>query len=277
MGYAQNILKLYEMAKTRYIWFLADDETVLPGAVPNMISTLTTYQPVVAVYNHLYLDPYGRKRVDGVVLDTLHKDPNTLHDYKQILRTAFISVVVVEKRLPIDVIKKTDYTHNVFIVITLALLLLSNKFIFFEGAFPIVFRNGHNKYGEFFKFMMIDVLNSVFMINHKLDNKKFIREVKKDIFSALQVYLSQKLGYFKYHGRPTQETIKQIIRYYGLFSIFLLLFPILYGITPAFLLKFVYLIQLVRIHGYKKGKIVYYQNINKALKNTTSSEFVHYR
>ena len=277
VGYSENFLKLYEMAKTRYIWFLADDETVLPKAINNILSALISYQPVVAVFNHISVNPYGRKWVSGSDRDMIHDNIHKLRDYQQILRTFFISIVVVEKRLPIDVIKKTDYKNNVFIQFTLALLLLSDKFLLCEIASPIVLRNSHSKYGEFFKFILLDPLNAAFLINHKFDNNRFVRGSKRSIFCALQLYLSQKLRYFKFHGHPTQETIKQIIRYYGLFSIFIAFFPIIYCVTPAFLLKFIYFIQLVRMNGYKKGTVIYNRNLNRVLKNKTSSGFINNR
>src|SRR3989344_9506867 len=33
LGFSGNVCKLYELADTRYVWFLCDDETVLPGAI----------------------------------------------------------------------------------------------------------------------------------------------------------------------------------------------------------------------------------------------------
>ena len=277
VGYSENFLKLYEMAKTRYIWFLADDETILPGAINNILATLISCHPVVAVFNHYAVDPYGKKWISGVSRDILHSDINKFHDYRQILKTHFISIIVAEKRLSIDAIKGADYKNNIFIQLTLVLLLLSDKFLFCESAFPIVLRNSHSKYGEFFKFVFVDSLSAVFLINHKFDNNRFIRESKKNIFWALQLYLSQKLNYFKFHGRPSRETIKQIIRYHGLYSIFIACFPVLYYITPAFLLKFVYFIQLVKINGYKKAAVIYNHNLNRVLKNKTSSGFINNR
>lgn len=277
VGYSENVLNLYENAKTRYIWFLADDETILPGAIQNIQSTILAYQPVVAVFSHISVDPYGKKWVSGVNRDIIHSDINKFHDYQEILKAHFLSGIVVEKRLSIDAIKKTDYKNNIFIQLTLVLLLLSDKFLFCESAFPIVLRNSHSKYGEFFKFVFVDSLNAAFLIKHKFDNNRFIRESKRNIFWALQLYLSQKLNYFKFHGRPGRETIKQIIRYYGLYSIFIACFPVLYYIMPAFLLKFVYFIQLVKINGYKKAAVIYNHNLNRVLKNKTSSGFINNR
>lgn len=277
LGYSGNVCRIYELVKTRYLWFLSDDETVLPGAVDKIEEALVKYEPVVAVFNHIWIDPYGRKLVAGVSKDIIYDDINKLTDYQPLMRTVFLSTLVVEKRSPVDIIKQTDYKNNIFFQITLSLFLLSDKFKFCVVASPIVNRNTCYESGEFFKFYLTDNLKAISIIDHKFDNKKFISWSKSHIFTALQVYLSQKLGLFKYKGQPTKETVKTIIKYYGASSIFVFFFPILYYLIPTFLIKFLYAVQLFRIYGYKKGLEIYHKNLNRAIKNKRKTGFANYR
>lgn len=277
LGFSGNIIRIYELVKTQYLWFLSDDETVLAGAIDKILQALIKYQPVVALFNHIWTDPYGRKLVYGVKKDSVYDDINKFTNYQLLMKTAFLSVLVVEKRLPLNILEKTDYKNNIFFQVTLSLFLLSNKFRFCEIASSIVNRNTCYKCGEFFKFFFIDNLEAVFLVNHKFDNKKFISLSKNQILPNLQLYLSQKLGLFKFYNAPTKETIKRIIKYYGFASILILFFPILYYLIPTFLLKFYYAIQLFRIYGYKQGIAVYNRNLNRALKNKNLTGFITYR
>ena len=277
IGFSGNILKLYELAKTRYIWFLSDDEIVLPRAIDKILKSINKYQPVVALFNHQWVDPYGRKLIDGVSRDVIYEDIDKLIDYTPLMRAGFISIIVVEKRFPLDIVKKIDYRNNLYFQMTLCLLLLNDKFKFCEISSLIVFRDPTYNLGEFFKFTFTDNLRAIFIINHKFNNKKFIDWAKKQVFKSFQLYLSQKIGLYKFNGKPTTETIKRIVHYYRFISIFILLFPWLYFLTPSFLLRLIYKIQLIKIYGYKKGLSVYDRSLNRVYKITRSSGFTMHR
>lgn len=276
-GYSRNILRLYELAKTRYIWFLSDDEEVLPGAIDKILEALNKYQPVVALFNHINIDPYERKLIDGVPKDILYNNPKQLIDYVPFMRTCFISILVVEKRLPMDLVRKIHDDNNIFTQLSLSVLLLSDKFKLCEIATPIILRNANFESGEFFKFFFTDWLDAVFIIKHKFDNDKFIKWGKKEIPNVFQLYLSQKIGLFKCNGSPRVDTIKKIIQYYGIYSIIILLFPILYYLVPTVLLNFFYRLKLSRIYGDKRARSIYNKNLNRATKIKSTSGFITYR
>lgn len=277
LGFSENVCKLYELATTRYIWFLCNDETVLPGAIKNIIQAMQKYEPVVGVFNCTWINPYGETLLARVAKDIIYDDIQELKDYQPLMRTTFLSILVVEKRIPIEAIKKTNYKDNVFVQVTLALLLLSDKFKFCEIASPIVHRNVGYKYGEFFKFYLLDNLKAVFIIKHKFENEKFLRWSRRHVFIGLKLYLSQKIGLFKYNGTPTKETIKNLIKFYRLYSVVLLFFPVIYFITPKFLIKRLYLLKLMRIHGREQALEIYRENIGRAFADTRKTGFTSYR
>ncbi len=276
-GYSRNILRLYELAKTRYIWFLSDDEEVLQGAIDKILEALNNYKPVVALFNHINIDPYERKLIDGVPKDILYNNPKQLIDYTPFMRTCFISILVVEKRLSMDLVRKIHDENNIFTQLSLSVLLLSDKFKLCEIATPIVFRTSNFESGEFFKFFFTDWLDAVFIIKHKFDNDKFMSWGKKEILNSFQLYLSQKIGLFKCNGTPRIDTIKKIIRYYGIYSSVILLFPILYYLVPTSLLKFFYRFKLSRIYSDKRARSIYNKNLNRAIKIKSTSGFSTYR
>ena len=276
-GYSSNILRLYELAKTPYIWFLSDDDQVLPGAIDKILEALNKYKPVVALFNHINIDPYERKLIDGVPKDILYNNSKQLIDYTPFMRTCFLSILVVEKRLSLDLVRKIHDENNIFTQLSLSILLLSDKFKLCEIATPIVFRTSNFESGEFFKFFFTDMLDAVFIIKHKFDNDKFIKWGKKEILNAFQLYLSQKIGLFKCNGSPRIDTIKKIIQYYGVYSSVILLFPILYYLAPASLLKFFYRFKLSRIYSDKRTRSIYNKNLNRVMKTKSTSGFSLYR
>ena len=266
LGSWGNIYNLYKLTNTRYIWLLSDDEEIVSGAVDKIINSLEKYYPSVALFNHVKIDIFGRRVIEGVRKDTVFEDIKNFDDYSRLTRTVFMSIIVIEKRLPLNLIKEKYIRGNYFFQVALVILTLSNKFKFCEIATPIVFRNTGYKSGEFFKFIMVDILDTISSLEHKFDTNKFINFYKTQIFFALALFLSQKLGLFKFYGRPSLKIIKKIFKYYGFSSLFIISFPLIKFLIPRFILKFAYRIKLQRIHGKQKGLKIYKENIDRALR-----------
>jgi len=277
LGFNGNVCTCYELAPTRYVWFFCDDDTLLPGAINSVVTALKKYEPVVTVFNHTQMDPYGVKVTAGVSQDIIYNSVDEIKDYQSLQRTTFLSILVVEKRLPLDVIKRENYMDNIYFQVTLSLLLLSDKFKFAEISSLVLHRNVGYKYGEFFKFYMVDHLKAVTIIPHKMDVNKFVSWSKGHLFTALKLYLSRKLGLFLYKGNPTTDTLKALFKFYRFTCIVILMFPIIYFLTPAFVLKGIYFLQLMRIHGYNDAKVVYNRTINRAFTDERRTGFTSYR
>lgn len=277
LGYSGNVCKLYEIATTRYIWFVCDDDMILPNAVGDVIAALKKYEPVVAVFNTSWTNTYGQELVAGVSEDTIYTSAKQLKTYQPLMRMTFLSIDVFERRISVEKIKKVDYTDNIFFQVTLGLMLLEDKFKYCEIASNIVRRNVGYKYGEFFKFYLVDQLKAIFLLKHHFDNQKFIRWNINHLPVALELYLSQKLGLFKYNGRPTWKTMRMIVKYYGIYSVAIAIFPIIYLLTPTFILKSIYYLKLIKIHGKNKGDLVYKASINRAFRDKRKTGFTTYR
>jgi glycosyltransferase involved in cell wall biosynthesis len=278
LGFSENVFKLYELTKTQYVWFLCDDDTPLSDSIGNILRAIGKYEPVVALFNCTWVNSYGQKLTSGVKKDIFFKDLNEFTDYGALMRLGYLSINVFRKKDSLDFIKKTAYKDNVFFQITLALLLLSKEFRFLEVSKSIVNRNVGFKYGDFFKFNVVDVLKAVFIVPHKFDNNEFVRQSKRNAFLALQLYLSQKLGLFRFDLEPTTETKQKILKYYGLlYGYFFLSLPFFKRVVPAFILRRIYLIKLLQIHGSKRGREVYEENIDRAYKDLRKTKFTAYK
>lgn len=277
LGYSGNVCNLYDLAKTRYIWFLCDDDTVLLGAIDKIIRAVKKYIPTVALFNCTWVNSFGITAEAGVREDKVYNELQKFTDYNVLCRATFLSIIVIEKRALIDAIKQQNYKDNIFFQLTLILSLLSDNFSLVEVSEKILHRNVGYKYGEFFKFYLVDMLKAVHINKHKFDNDKFVWWSKRHLLTALELYISQKIGLFKYNGNPTKDTIRYIKKYYGFYSLVVLLFKPIYLLIPTFLLKSVYFLYLVRLQGVHKAKSVYIANINRAYKDARDTGFTTYR
>ncbi len=279
LGFSRNVARLYEIADTRYVWFLCDDDSVNPGAVASIIEALAKYEPVVAIFNCTWVDSFGRSVIAGVAEDQVYKDINSFDRYDILMRLTFLSIIVVERALPIEAISgDPECKDNVFVQLTLSLYLLSDRFNLCEISSSILHRNVGFKYGEFFKFLLLDPLKAVHLIPHKFDNRKFTRFMVEQLPSALQLFLSQKIGLFSYTGRPTKPTLKKLMQFYGWYGVPIILVRLLCYLIPSSLIRLLYLLRLMQIHGgFKEGIAMYSQLADRAKTDQRKTGFTSYR
>lgn len=278
LGFSGNVSKLYQLATTRYVWFLCDDDTVYPTAIQEMVDSLKKHEPVVALYNYTWEDSYGRVLATDAK-DRVYSDEASLGNYHVLMRLTFLSIIVVEKKLPIEpILEIPDYKDNVFVQLTLGLYLLSDNFKLCELSPKIIHRNVGYKYGEFFKFYLLDSLKAVHLIPHKFDNRKFIQWMIGNLPSALQLYLSQKIGLFVFKGNPTEQTYQLLRRFYGpYYYAIIITFRGLCTLVPATLMRTVYLGCLVQMHGFKLGFETYRRLVDRAVTDKRDTGFTSYR
>jgi len=279
LGYSANVAHLYDLADTRYIWFLCDDDTVNHGAIAQILTALRKYEPVVAIFNCTWDDSFGRKLTAGVNSDVIHSDIDAFEDYNVLMRMTFLSILVVEKSFPINhITKNIAYKDNVFIQLTIGLSLLSSKFKLCEISSTILHRNVGFKYGEFIKFILVDPLKAVHFLPHKFDNQKFIDWSLRHLPLAFNLYLSQKIGLFSYMGKPSKETLKTAKNFYGHYMIINSFSRSLALVTPTFVIKGLYLLKLIQVHGsVKKAWSVYRRLVNRAFTDKRKTGFTSYR
>lgn len=273
-GFSHNICKLYELSQTKYIWFLCDDDIIVPGAIKRIMRVIERYEPTVAIFNYSWIDPFGRKVTAAPIKESLHTNLNLLTDYQPLMRLTFLSNLVMRKGPSLAELKKTNYKQNIFFQVTLGLFLLNKRFRLVESPEMILHRNVGYKYGEFFKSYMTDHLDAILAIKTKFKKSGFITWSNNQIGTALALYLAQKLGMFTFNGEPSKATDKKLRAYYPHNFVFLKLFPYIKMFTPAFVLRMVYFVRLLQINGYKEARLIYTKNINRAYTDTRASGFL---
>lgn len=278
LGFSANVLHIYELVQTRYVWYVCDDDMLKPGCIDVILSAVKKYQPRVAYFGFTQIDPYGRIIVLQPKEETLWDNLDNFNKHVAVLQGNFLSVVVLEKtNSSLDQIKSSNYKDNVFIQLTLALHLLSDKLRLCMMPTPIVHRNVGFKYGDFYKFNFVDVLKAVYAIDHKFDKKQFNKFAIRTLPTNFLLFLSQKIGLYRFTFNPTRQTLKYIFRFYGIFCIFVFAIPVVGFIIPKFIVKFMYFVKLAMIHGIKKARTIYQMNVNRAYTDERDTGYTSYR
>lgn len=279
LGFNANVAQLYELSNTPYVWFLCDDDTIFEGSISKVIKTLEKYHPAVAIFNCSWVNSYGVESLAGVSEDRLYVNRDEFNSYDVLMRMTFLSILVFQKHDGlIEVVKKSSgFKDNVFVQLTLGLLILSNNFRLLEGAQHILHRNVGYRYGEFYKFILLDPLKAFYELPNSFDGKKFIAWSIKNMPQNMLLYLSQKIGLFEFKGLPTNESKILIRRYYGNFGLLIMLIRALSKLVPSGLLRALFFIRLYSIHGAGKTSYMYKKLLNRAHKDERDTAFTLYR
>lgn len=279
LGFNANVAQLYELTNTPYVWFLCDDDTIFEDSVSKIISTLEAYQPTVCIFNCSWVNSYGIESIAGVCKDRSYKNLDEFDSYDVLMRMTFLSILVFRKREElIEEIKKThDIKDHVFIQLSLGLLLLSKKFHLYESSKYILHRNVGYRYGEFYKFILLDPLKAVCQLQTVFHQRKFIVWAFKNLPKNMLLYLSQKIGLFQFYGDPSNESQRLLKEYYGFFSYLINFLRTLLNLVPVRLVRFAFILQLCLIHGFIKGPSEYKKLLNRAYRDKRETAFTSYQ
>lgn len=279
LGFNANVAQLYELSNTPYVWFLCDDDTIFEDSVYKIISSLEKHQPTVSIFNCSWVNSYGVESLAGVREDRLYNSLNTFDSYDVLMRMTFLSILVYEKREGlIEVLKKSpSFKDNVFVQLSLGLSLLSKNFRLCESSEYILHRNVGYRYGEFYKFILLDPLKAVFQIPNAFDGKKFIAWAIQNLPENMLLYLSQKIGLFQFIGKPSNESKALLKRYYGRLGPLIQLSRVLLDLIPASLIRCAFMFRLCSIHGLSDGPSAYKKLLNRANKDERETAFTAYK
>lgn len=276
LGFSENVLGLYEKSESKYVWYLCDDDLITEGVIEKVVNQLKDLTPVVSILRTGWTNPWEITRITGSDTDVVYTDPKTI-EYAKLMRMSFLSTLVLKTGLDTKKIRNSDYKENVFVQITLGLQLLTENFRFLESSILAVHRRVGFKYGDFYKFYLVDPLRSITAVEHGFDNKKFINLAIKELPTALVLYLSSKIGIFSYKTDPTERTYSEIKKFYGPLSKIIFLFPTIRKLTPEIFLRLCFFIGMSYYHGFFEGTKLYKKNIYRALKDQRKTHFHTYR
>jgi glycosyltransferase involved in cell wall biosynthesis len=262
LGFDRNILKLYELAGTRYIWFLSDDDAILEGGVARVLEAITQHEPAVAVFSFLDEDdPFRKRPLSGPKTDRIYSCLEDLPDLKTVFSAIFISVLVVERIPEIDIEHLRKYADTGWIHVTLTLFILSHHFKFCTLTAPVVRRfpeYAGSSGGDILQLFYVAPYKAVNVPGHHFDTECFRDLIIRDT-NCLKTLLASKSGMMTYKWmRPVRlATLREIRALWGLSSLLLHLQLLIYYLTPGWCMRLYYFLRLAREHGWQQGRTLY--------------------
>lgn len=270
LGYSLNVMRLYDLADTEYIWYLCDDDHVAPGAIQKILESLRDLKPTVAIFNCEWVDSLGIKNTAGVKKTRVYDQISEFNNYDSFIRLTFLSIIVVKKVASIrPILNNPKSKLNVFIQLAICFYLLSkpDNFKFCEVSKTIVIRNTGYKYGEFFKFNLLDPLKAIELIPHRFNGGKFKNIFIRHLPTTFLLFASQKVGLFHYDGRVSLRTLADLIKYYHAYSIPIIFLSFLCWLTPSFFIRIAFFLKLLFTHRNLKEANRKYKLLSNRIKN----------
>ena len=258
IGFDGNIIKLYELSRTPYIWFLSDDDPIEAGAVKAVVGALRQYKPTVALFRNSHMDELtGTKKMPGRRDQKLRvfEDFDGDDSYIALLSTMFISVLVVQKNPDISPKDLDQYSGYGDIHMTLSLLLLEKKFRFclFDSVI-VLHRQGRVYHNDLVSHCITNVFCAVNLPELGLD----IERLKQLIFSRGyrcmgKIVLSTKLGRDVVTVPTKPRRMRDLYSLFGISSLWGISFLIACLLSPAPIVKLLYLSRYIYRFGLKQG------------------------
>jgi glycosyltransferase involved in cell wall biosynthesis len=279
LGFNSNIANLYKLSTTKYIWYLCDDETIFKDSISNIINVIDLYSPSIAIMNCEWRDSFGRVRAAyGNKSDCLTIELGD--DFtRAISRLTFLSICVFQKMIDIDSLTRTkNFGDNVFAQVSLGLMISNERIKIIESNLIICFRNVGYKYGNFYKFSLIDFPKSIDNIYTHKYLPLFSRIIFLNLWHSLLLIPAVKIGLFKYDFYLNKKIFNELVKYYKYRSYIFILIIFLIKLIPKIIYKIIYLIIVYYQNLDIKSTIsIYRNNINRSIIDERDTNFTNYK
>ena len=259
IGFDRNLLKLYEMARSEYIWFLADDDMIRPGAIGKIISLISKFEPTVLILGARTEEEECNRSSDMVdetcpvkVIDRLEM----VEDYSLFAQMIFASGLVVRKLPDVTVAELLKLAGTHFVQTSLCMVLLSKIFrvCVAPGTVVVTREVAYVSKMEIAFIWFVGPACAMHLPQYGYDMKKVRLCINKSRWGFLALVIAAKLGLYGINpdlSIGTEDQIKKLLGQKTLFFVKICL--ILYKIIPSSLLNFFYLLRCVFRFGVSGG------------------------
>ena len=257
IGFDRNLLKLYEMARSEYIWFLCDDDMVRPGAIGKVIDLISKFEPTVLILG-------ARTDEDGRSADTKDKNCSVkvidrlemVEDYRLFAQMIFVSGLVVRKLPDVTIAELSELAGTHFIQTSLCMILLSKIFriCVATGTVVVTREETYVSKREMAFIWFVGPACAMHLPQYGYDMKKVRLCINKSRWGFLASVILAKLGLYGINTDLSIGTADQINKLLGKKTLFFVkTCLILYKIIPSPLLKIFYLLRCVFRFGLSGG------------------------
>jgi hypothetical protein len=198
---------------------------------------------------------------------------------RAISRLTFLSICVFEKIIDIDsLIRTKNFKDNVFAQVSLGLMTSNERINIVESNLTSTFRNVGFKYGNFYKFCLIDFPKSINNIYTNSYSPLFSKIIFRNLWHSLLLVPAARIGLFKYDFDINKKILNELTEYYKYRSYIFILFVFLMQLIPKLIYKIIFFIVVYLKNLSIKSTIsIYKNNINRAIQDMRDTNFTNYK
>ena len=256
IGFDKNVLKLYSLASTKFIWFLSDDDLIVDNIIDKVLLFVTKYNPTVAVMTATDIDDnnidLNNESYDVDIYDNL----NCVNDYRLFTKTIFISALILRKFKDFDVEEISRLAGTNFIQLSLSLALLSVEFRYcvVSGLIVVSRDPGRITNTEIARLWFVGPAEAMCLNQFGYDNIKACNAISKGLKDFVYLLVAAKLGRYIINPSISHETLRKLKSLFGVKMtgiIFILLAG--YRMIPAPVFKLSVWFDCILKNGYING------------------------
>ncbi|MBI5555463.1 MAG: glycosyltransferase family 2 protein [Elusimicrobia bacterium] len=274
IGFDRNILKLYVLARSAYIWFLSDDDAILEGAVRNVLEFVASYQPTVAVLAAAKTESEVSNWEAGSKSIEIFESLKSVPDYSLFTRIIFVSGLIVRKEQKIGEAVLGKFLDSKFFHVSLSLILLSQRFMFcLAPRLAVVYREpGFVAKSEAAQLCFSGPAKAMNLPEYGYDLKKTRSIINKDWKAFIILLLTAKMGLCSINSGLSRNTAQELRTLLGIrILLFVWLGLKIYRFIPPWWLKGFYWVRCVLRYGIGPG-VEYFRSRTRQAFSTKASD-----
>lgn len=275
IGFSKNVRNIYKKAKTKYVWIVCDDDLLFKNSFEIISNQIKKNNAEVIYFNAIRKTIFGVD--EKIIKSNYHTNIADNNFYSNFLKGVFISIIVLKKNKSVEkYISKIKIETNVFIQLSLVLLTLSKKINFAVCNKVIVRRLPGQIYGDFYRFMYSDVVDSVLKVKHAFSNKIIFNFLAKHATGWFKVYAAYRINCISYSSFNLKKSLTSIKKFMPVGTYFFILVILFIRITPKFLLKIMLALLFIQKFSFKKGITIYRKRLEELYAYKRDTNFQNY-
>lgn len=257
VGFDRNLLKLYGMARSEYIWFLSDDDMICQGAIEKVLALISRHEPTVMILGSRLGEEERTNDVTAEncsvkVIDRLEM----VDDYGLFTQMIFVSGLVVRKIPDVSISELSGLTGTLFFHVSLSMVLLSRIFrvCVAPGTVVVTREPSYVSKTEMAFIWFVGPARAMHLPQYGYDMRKVRLCINRSRWNFFILVIASKLGLHRINPYLSIGTADQIRMLLGKKTlIFVRLCLKLHELIPSFLLKLIYLFRCVIRFGVSRG------------------------
>jgi glycosyltransferase involved in cell wall biosynthesis len=223
IGLDGNIYTCYERAQGAFVWFLSDDDQLMPSAIETVFDQLKSRNDA-SVTLFSFVNPNETiPESHGIKCHHSFSSQAAVEDFFKVI---MISTLVL-KKYNFDMSYLKALTPTIFPQITLSLLMLQREFCLIASSQPIVFREPGFVTKNFFELYCLMPRSAIKNAAWKSEEKKLLNFASKSLKQFIRLQLMERIGYYKSKSGLPWGSVKSAINEFGFSPINL---PLILGI-----------------------------------------------